>query len=374
MIIFWAFIIAAAIQCRYLFYTFLRVFSLKGYKAQTIHQQKPVSIIICAKNEAENLKKNLPAILSQRYSNETGIALYEVIVINDNSTDDTELVLQDLKRQHAHLKTAVSVTNEGEAKGKKHALSIGVTIAAYNWLLMTDADCVPASDQWVTLMVAPLAERKEIVAGYGGYYAADGLLNAFIRWETLHTFIQYCSYALSGRPYMAVGRNLACTKDAFLKAQASPSWNALPSGDDDLLVSIAGTADNVAVASDPQAFTYSKAKDTWKEWKAQKQRHLSTGKYYKPATKLSLAIYATSHALLWLLFFALLFMNGSFVVLATGYMAFRCLAYWLVWALAARKLREKIPVYLFPLFDLGWMMYNFAFFPYITWKNKKTWT
>lgn len=372
---FWAFIIVAAIQCRYLFYTFSRIFSLKGYKAPPIHQRKPVSIIICAKNEAEKLKKNLPAILSQRYSNEAGIPLYEVIVVNDNSTDGTEEVLQQFAAQYGELKiSSPGGVENAMVTGKKRALAAAAAQAAHQWLLLTDADCAPTSNQWLELMTAPLGEGREIVAGYGGYHAGSGWLNAFTRWETLHTFLQYSSYALAGKPYMAVGRNLACTKGVLLRAQASPVWKALPSGDDDLLVSIAGTADNVAVVADPQAFTMSDAKQRWKEWAAQKQRHLSTGKYYKPGAKASLAIYAGSHALTWLLFIVLMCMGQRLLPLAAGYMAFRCLCYWIVWAITARRLREKIPVYLFPVFDLGWMIYNFAFFPYIAWKNKQTWT
>ena len=353
----------------------MRVFSIKDGNVLPIHERKPVSIIICAKNEASNLKNNLPVILAQRYSNELGIELYEVIVVNDNSTDDSAQVLQELKLKHSNLEIVNSgISGNPELKGKKHALSIGVTNASHKWLLLTDADCTPSGDQWLELMVAPLAERKEIVAGYGGYYPAKGLLNAFIRWETLHTFVQYSSYALAGRPYMAVGRNLACTKEALIEAQQSPTWNALPSGDDDLLVSIIGNAGNTAIVCDSRAFTRSAAKTTWKEWISQKQRHMSTGKYYKWHIRLSLAVYAISHAISWSLFFVLVFSHNWMVVFIAVYMAFRCLVYWTVWGVASRKLQEKSLIYLFPLFDLGWMVYNFVFFPYITWKNKKTWT
>jgi glycosyltransferase involved in cell wall biosynthesis len=373
--LFWVFIVAVAIQCRYLFYTFMRIFALKEGSPLIAAQRKPVSIIICAKNEALNLSRILPVILSQRYSNDAGVELYEVIVVNDNSTDNTLQVLSGLSAQFPNLK----IVNVGAAtapvlKGKKHALGIGVATATNEWLLLTDADCTPSSPRWLELMVAPLASRKEIVVGYGGYYATPGLLNAFVRWETLHTFIQYSSYILAGRPYMAVGRNLACTKAAFLKAQASPIWNKTPSGDDDLLVTIAGNSENVAIVCDPAAFTFSHTKTTWREWVAQKQRHLSTGKYYRWHTKWSLALYAASHAVSWLLFFVLLCSGTRLVPFIVTYMAFRCAAYWFVWARTARKLGEKNIFYFFPLFDLGWMLYNFAFFPFITWKNKKTWT
>ena len=335
-------------------------------------QRRPVSIIICAKNEADNLKKNLPSILSQRYTNEAGLPLYEVIVVNDASDDNTVQVLMELEQRYDHLwDISIAKNAERDLPGKKYALSKGLAIAQNNWVVLTDADCEPSGDNWLEAMVAPLAAGKEIVGGYGGYTKAGGLLNAFVRWETLHTFIQYSTYAMAGKPYMAVGRNMACTKETLLKAQQSPVWAALPSGDDDLLVSIAGNAKNTAIVCDEQAFTYTAAKASWGDWVRQKQRHLSTGKYYKREIKLLLGAYGIAHAGLWLSFFVLL--SSSYSLLAIKVMALRCILYWGIWAGAAVKLREKKLIYLFPFFDIAWMVYNFVFFPYITWKDKRNW-
>src|SRR6185312_15853074 len=136
-------------------------------------------------------------------------------------------------------------------------------------------------------------------------------------------------------------------------------WNVLPSGDDDLLVSIAGNATNTAVVAAPSAFTYSDAKATWAEWIAQKQRHLSTGKYYNSNTKLFLADYAASHAVMWIgLFILLFYAKWKIVVLL---FVVRCIIYWILWIATAIRVREKSLVYLLPFFDLGWMVYNFVF-------------
>lgn len=331
------------------------------------------SIIICAKNEARNLERNLPKILSQRYSNEAGKPMYEVIVVNDASGDDTEQVLYDLSQRYGHLwSVAIAPDAPRDLPGKKYALSKGVQHASHNLLLLTDADCVPASDNWLALMVAPLQAGKEIVAGVGKYEAANGLLNAFIRWETLHSFLQWSCYAIDGKPYMAVGRNLACTKQALLKAQASEVWGKLPSGDDDLLVREVATADNTAIVCRPEAFTLSPAKQDWAAYVQQKQRHLSTGKYYKPGVKIRLGLYAVTHALSWILFFVLLSTVYSLPALVV--MATRCVIYYMLWGATAARLGEKKTAVWFPLCDIGWLIYNFAFAPYITWKNKKQWT
>jgi glycosyltransferase involved in cell wall biosynthesis len=333
---------------------------------------KPVSVIICAKNEAANLRQNLPLILSQRYANEAGISMYEVIVVNDASEDDTEKLLYELSAQYEHLRIVnIPANKERDLPGKKFALGQGVSQSAYDLLLMTDADCVPTSELWLAKMVAPLLDGKQLVVGIGKYLPGNNILNAFIRWETLHTFLQYNTYGLVYRPYMAVGRNLACAKAAFLKAREQDKWGKLPSGDDDLLMRANADRDNTAFVTDPQAFTLSPAKENWNDWIKQKQRHLSVGKYYKPGIKAFLSVYASAHALAWLMFISLLFTANW--KLAIVIMLLRSFVYWLIWAEAGKKLRETGLGIFFPLFDIGWMIYNFAFSPYIIFKNKQSW-
>lgn len=369
-VLFWLFLLAVVVQCAYVCYFFYRIFFLPHYAL--IQPQKPVSIIICARNEALNLTHNLPLILAQRYNNDAGNPLYEVIVVNDASIDDTEDVLNSLQIKYPHLKViTISADLHRNLPGKKFALSRGIAAASNNWLLMTDADCAPVGENWLAGMIAPLAGGKEIVLGYGGYYKVLGRLNAFIRWETVHTFLQYATYAIAGIPYMGVGRNMACTKQVMLQAQASPIWTTLPSGDDDFLVRICGNKSNTAVVANVATFTHTHAKNSLDEWIAQKQRHLSTGKYYKPWLIILLGFYACSHALMWLALIILSFtLYAKWVWLSV---TVRCLLYWPIMAYTATRLREKNLITLLPVFDFGWMIYNFAFSPYVFWKNKRQW-
>jgi len=373
-ILFWVFTICIAIQTGYALYFFARIFLLKTQPTGLpISERHFVSIIICAKNEALNLKKNLPIVLSQQYNDEIGVAMYEVLVVNDASTDDTKEVLQEFKKQYHNLREIVIEPGEERTyQGKKFALSRGIARVRNEWLVLTDADCMPSSDSWLENMVTPLAHGKEIAAGYGGYNKTVGLLNAFIRWETLHTFLQYSTYAMAGKPYMAVGRNLACTKGILLKAQRTNIWNKLPSGDDDLLVGTMANAYNTGIVCNKQSFTYSGAKENWGDWLKQKQRHLSTGKYYKSGVKILLGLYAISHALIWIGLFVLMFTGFWKAILL--FMLVRCIVYWGLWTVTAKRLKEESLIYLFPLFDLSWVFYNFALAPYILWKNKKQWT
>jgi glycosyltransferase involved in cell wall biosynthesis len=329
--------------------------------------QSGISIIICAKNEADNLLKNLPQILAQQHPD------FEVIVVDDASSDDTASILQNFAAKHSQLKI---VTIEKDEKrllpGKKFALSKAVARAKNQLLLLTDADCTPASEHWAGMMTAPLQNGKELVAGYGGYNKYSGWLNKFIRWETIHTFIQFSSYANTGMPYMAVGRNIAYKKTLLLTAQETELWSVLPSGDDDLLIRTTANRNNTTIIAEPDAFTFSEAKNNIKDWLAQKQRHLSTGKLYKRHHRVLLSLYGLSHGLMWLFFLLLLSMGQAHLVMGT--MILRCALTWTIWAIAAFSLQERWLILWFPVCDIAWAIYNFALSPYIFFKNKHQWT
>ena len=132
-----------AIQVFYYTWFFSRVAFYKT-KHKTKSQQHPVSVIICARDEDENLARNLPGVLVQAYP-----STYEVVAVNDNSVDDSKYILQELKKTFKSL-NVVELTQEAKLiSGKKYPLSIGIREAEHEVLLLTDADCVPASEHWI---------------------------------------------------------------------------------------------------------------------------------------------------------------------------------------------------------------------------------
>ena len=215
----------------------------------------PVSVIISARNEANNLTENLPLILEQNYPD------FEVIVVNDCSLDDSENVLKEFQLKYPHLKMVTVTEHDRFKTGKKFALTMGIKAAKNEHLLFTDADCQPASADWISRMMASnFSGSTEIVLGYSPYYRTSGFLNSFIRFETLKTAINYLSAALAGNAYMGIGRNLAYTKTLFFKNKGFASHMHVLSGDDDLFVNQNATADNTAIEIHPDAFTFSDAK------------------------------------------------------------------------------------------------------------------
>ncbi len=278
-VIFLAFCIITFIQLFYYLFFFLRL-ALYKPKSKNISQTQPVSVIICARDEAENLVKNLPGALVQKYK-----TTHEVIVVNDNSLDESKYILEELQRTFKQLNLIELKQEARFIPGKKFPLSIGIKTAKYEIVLLTDADCVPASEFWIEKMQEGFDEGIEIVLGYGAMHKTKGMLNKLVRWETFHTALQYLSYAQSGIPYMGVGRNLSYRKSVFFRQKGFSAHNHVPGGDDDLFINKAATKKNTAIIVDKDAFTLSIAPKSWRQWIDQKSAIIPQANITRPATR-----------------------------------------------------------------------------------------
>ncbi len=360
LILFYGFIAVTAIQVFYYVFFFSRV---AFFKARTKDRslQHPVSVIICARDEDENLARNLPGVLVQQYPSSS-----EVVVVNDNSADDSKYILQELKKTFKTL-NVVELTQEAKLiSGKKYPLSVGIREAKHEVLLLTDADCVPSSEHWIEKMQDGYDNGIEVVLGYGAYHKKKGLLNKLIRFETFHTALQYLSYALAGLPYMGVGRNLSYRKDLFLRNKGFSSINHIPSGDDDLFINKVATKSNTAVIIDPDAITRSIPKTTWRGWLQQKSRHYTTAKYYKPKHKFLLGLYfATQFIYYPLLAAAIIFYDWKLVLLVFGS---RLLLQAYIWGKAMKNMGEKDLWPWFVVLDM-WMFFYYIIFAPALWRK-----
>lgn len=305
----------------------------------------PVSVIIAAKNEYPSLKKFLPKILKQDYKN------FEVIVVNDASIDDSQELLDDLKRKYKHLKVIHLYENVNFFKGKKFPLSVGIRSAQYEHLLLTDADCSPASDHWIQTMINHYDENTEIVLGYGAYEMKSGLTNLFQRYDTILTAIQYFSFALAGTPYMGVGRNLSYLKTLFNRSKGFSSHYKIKSGDDDLFVNKVANAKNTKVCIRPEGVTISESSDNLLQWISQKRRHITTGRYYKSKHKFLLGLFNAARLLFWSTLIALLipFFNGLYVIAPGLVMLF---TFMFIQKRCMDRLGEKKLLIISPLLDI----------------------
>lgn len=334
----------AGIQVGYYLIVFIRLALHKPLETP-LKKEDPVTIILCARNEVENLRQNLPLILEQDYRK------FEVIVANDNSSDETSDYLAELAQQYPNLKEVKYVENEKYPKGKKFILTLAIKAAKYDILLHTDADCAPASNQWLRRMQQHFTPTSHIVLGYAPYERSAGMLNRWVRYETFYTALQYLSFALARMPYMGVGRNLSYRSSLFFAYKGFASHNHIMGGDDDLFVNETATGTNTQIEIHPEAFTYSTSKKTWSEWWRQKSRHLSTGRYYKSKFKWLLGLLNVTHILTLALGIALLCFHDTLIP-AAAVLGFRTLVQYSVLGPVMKKLK---------CFSLWWGILFFDF-------------
>jgi cellulose synthase/poly-beta-1,6-N-acetylglucosamine synthase-like glycosyltransferase len=282
-------IAAWLVQMFYMFNYFLKASRTQNPGPTHI---KPVSVIICARNEEKNLMENIPLIMEQDHPN------FELVVVNDSSWDDTEAILKALSLRYPAIKVVNIDEEKQNMQGKKFALTLGIKAAKHETLLLTDADCVPVSPNWIREMTGVMVDKKQLAIGFSPYKKYPGWLNRIIRFDTLMIGCQYLGFAKAGKPYMGVGRNLAYTKDLFFKVGGFKNHYSIASGDDDLFVNQVANVQNTLVVNTPDAHTISEPKTTWKDWFVQKRRHFTTTPFYKSSHKTMLMLWPVSFLLM----------------------------------------------------------------------------
>jgi cellulose synthase/poly-beta-1,6-N-acetylglucosamine synthase-like glycosyltransferase len=282
-------------------------------------EPQPVSVIIAARNEEKNLLENVPKIMLQQHPN------FEVIIVNDSSWDDTADVLKALSLSYPQLHVIHIDEEKQNMQGKKFALTLGIKAAKHDLILLTDADCEPASEHWIHEMTKGLSEQKQLALGFSPYSRSEGWLNRVIRFDTLMIGCQYMGFARSGSPYMGVGRNLAYHKDLFFKIGGFKSHYSLASGDDDLFVNQVANSRNTLVVSTPESQTISEPKHTWSEWFTQKRRHFTTSGLYKTSHKAMLTAWPMSFLLMLTMAFTAYYFH-TYTLFIFGALALRYMA------------------------------------------------
>ena len=353
-VLFYSFIAITVIQSIY-YFRFLNYFSLSKLESSKL-KNVPISVIVCAKNEAENLKENLPHIINQEYSN------FEIVLVNDASWDNTLEVMKNFKAQNDNIQIVDVETIEQFWGNKKYALTLGIKAAKNDFLLFTDADCKPVSEYWISKMSSHFSNSKSLILGYGAHKKIKhSFLNKLIRFETVLTAIQYFAYAKLGMPYMGVGRNLAYRKELFFNNSGFMNHMSIKSGDDDLFVNEIASNKNTAICFSKDSFTVSEPKTSFKDWFIQKRRHVSTSKYYKKSHKLVLGLFYISQICFWGLAITLLILNFQWkIVLAL--ILFRFVIQLINFGYAAKKLDALDLIFLAPIFELFLINMQFSIF------------
>ena len=338
------FIVVVAIQLAYYLIVFGKFAFAKAQKSNP--KRISVSVIVCAKNEGENVAKYIPLLAEQDYPD------FEIILIDDASSDNTLDIFEEFEKQYSNIRLVKVKNNEAFWGNKKYALTLGIKASKIDYLLFTDADCYPTSTNWIAEMSSHFTMQKTIVLGYGAYEKVPkSFLNKIIRFETLLTAVQYFSWARIGKPYMGIGRNLAYKKEEFFNVNGFIDHIKIRSGDDDLFINQAATHKNTTVCYSPDSFTYSEPKRTYKEWFTQKRRHVSTASFYKSSDKIQLGLFFLTQFLTLILPIILLIFQFQWIFIVS-LITFRYLFTWISLGFGAGKLNEKDVMFWFPIIEI----------------------
>lgn len=299
----WVFWLCLIITLTYILSEVTLLFAIRNIsESSKNHHYRNISVIIAAKNEAENLKQFLPFILNQSYPN------FEVIAVDDHSKDESKQVLKELQAKNSHLRV---IENQSESS-KKKAIKKGIKAAKYDVLVFTDADCKPISNDWLKYMNSQCLENNSIILGYSPYTKTKAWINKIIRFETYKTALNYFGFAKLGSAYMGVGRNLAYSKAIFEELKGFESHKLVLSGDDDLFVNQAARKYAVRCCLNQESFVQSEPKHNLKDWVDQKRRHISTANHYNFKHQLILTFQFMLKFLFW--FFVLPFSIYFFIL------------------------------------------------------------
>ncbi|MBX2967286.1 MAG: glycosyltransferase [Cyclobacteriaceae bacterium] len=310
----------------------------------------PVSVIVCAHDEEQNLRELVPQLLAQDYPD------FEVIVVNDRSNDATFDFLREASRFNPKLKVVQVEYLPPHANGKKYAITLAMKTASNEVVLLTDADCRPNSPAWIASMANRFTPDTQLVLGYSPYIKQPGFLNLFIRFETLFTALQYVGLALAGMPYMGVGRNLAYRKSLFLENKGFRGYLDVTGGDDDLFVNRHATSKNTQVSLGADALVMSIPKQTWREFLRQKTRHLRVGRFYKFGHRTVLGLFSLSQMVAWITGIYLLCTNPLILWVLTPLLVRSALFMITVYRFSVR-VRHKFEAWTIPLLDFLFTIY-----------------
>lgn len=319
-----------------------------------------VSIVIAVKNGSDRLIQNIQAFLTQDYP------VFEIIIVDDHSIHEEkqklEIALSGSDKIFLHY--------NGSLAGKKQALTLGIEKAKYPLILCTDADCVPSGSTWIKSMVLH-SSGNNVVIGYSPYRKADGLLNRFVRFETVMTAIQYFSWALIGRPYMGVGRNMLYARQLFQNINPFKDHGNIPYGDDDLWIQQAARDGQVNVNLEEVSFVYSDPPASWQAWFRQKHRHMSAGHHYRMDRWWQPGVHGMALIAHWFLplFLVMNITQGDMLFFLLGGWMIR----WVTYIQWTQKLGDRDTRLWYPLAEVVYAVYLAVIGVWTIVAKKKTW-
>lgn len=270
-----------------LFYAYLMMRYYEGWTAMPIWNvpknhvfSTKITLIIPVRDEAKNITACLQSILNQDFPK----ALYEIIVVNDHSTDETVALVQAFASPNIKVVHLADFVANGETQSfKKKGIEIAISQATGALILTTDGDCV-VGDKWLPLMVSYYeVHRSKLIAGPVNFYKEKSVFEKFQSLDFAGMIVLTGASIHRRLMNMCNGANLAYEKQAFLDVGGFSGIDKLASGDDMMLMQkiAARYPDDIGFVKNKEAVTFTEAKPDWKSFYQQRVRWASKSTSYQ---------------------------------------------------------------------------------------------
>lgn len=351
-VFFYSFVVFTVIQIIYYIAFSSFLFTPKNINEEGI--EKPISVIIFAKNQAKNLEKLLPTIINQDYSK------FEIVLINNASIDNTEEVLENFSKNYKNIKVLEVENNEAFWANKKYALTLGIKAAKYDHLLFTNADSKPVSKNWISNFNQKFNNHKTIVLGYHKFEKEKSLFNLFIRFENLIQAIKCFGFAHLRNSFMAFDGNFAYHKTEFFKVKGFINHIKIKKGESNLFIKDTSNKENTTICISKNSFTKTKVPKSFSTWFFEKRNNAIIWKKYKPKHQILLALFTISK-LFFYVFASILFFFYSYKIMLGFVIAYFLIQY-IVVGIASKKLKEPYLLFFLPFLEIGLLLIQISIF------------
>ncbi|HMQ08069.1 MAG TPA: glycosyltransferase [Saprospiraceae bacterium] len=328
-----------------------------------------VSVIIPVRNEGNYIASCIESILNNDYPEE----LFEVIVVNDHSDDNTLEVLE-LFRSKITL-----ISPDNRSVGKKAALLFGIEASESELIICTDGDCT-VDKQWISGLVA-IYEREQpaLIAGMVKIQYNNTLISACQYLDFAGLMMVTANGITKDRYYLANGANIAFRKEAWKRIMSQMKGNMLASGDDMFLIqAMAQNQEKVIFAKDRRTWVTTLPEPNWSDLFNQRKRWAGKTKYYGDKKLIKIQLFVGFFHILIILQFTLTVVTGGLGLFAGLFMLFVkwCMDY-LMASIMCRYFGNTRPLkYFIPAAGVQFIMYIWmgmhALFPgTYQWKDRK---
>lgn len=355
IVIFVALLLLFAVELFYLYAIYNRVvgYSRRVAKGRVSYcaDLPSVSVVVYAHaEEGDRILQLLPRLVAQRYAD------FEVIVVNDGTAEELKNAIALYECEYNNVYQTFVPDTVYNVSRKKLGITLGVKAAKNDVIILTDANCIPLSDNWLTSIARNFVPGVDVVLGYTRMTCEEGYKKGgYQTFDRMVFGLRFLAYAVMKAPYMGMGGNLAYRRETFFANKGFSAHLNLHFGDDDLLINEIARKGNTRIEVSPDSMVEACYNDTAEAWHEMRMRYNFTSRFLHTSSKAVFALESCLHILFWLAVAGAVYValpNALYVatVLLVG------LLYWIftwrVYLAASKLLGERCSVGLSPLYHL----------------------